>query len=152
MQRIDGVSQLLGEGSRRWRVHLGRAFAVQRLMRPLVVALLAKSVEAFLLLQRMLSCRSRGFGLQCPMHPLVLAVLLRVPRIDAFVHNPQSHPPHGQPREPVQPLRRKRRSIVRPYEQRQPAAINSARYTVLGVPPGSASRAGETSVVRTREA
>jgi hypothetical protein len=65
-----------------------------------------EGVEARLLLQHISGCRFRRFALQCQMHPLVPAVLLRMPGFDPLHLNPEAQPPHRQLAEAVQRMGR----------------------------------------------
>src|SRR6516225_4740756 len=73
-------------------------FFLPRQMRPqrvrtLVVEDLEELVEAGLLLQKISTGWLGGFFLQGEMHAFVPAVLLRMPRLDAFNANAQAEPP-----------------------------------------------------------
>lgn len=65
-------------------------------MRPLVVILAAETIKTLLLLHQ---CSTRwpcSFGLERPVHPLVLSVLLRVSEFDALRTNSKADPPHRE--------------------------------------------------------
>jgi hypothetical protein len=56
-------------------------------MRPIPVVAIDEGIEARLLLQDIRGRRFGGFELQRPRHPLVPAVLLGMPRLDALDPN-----------------------------------------------------------------
>src|SRR5688572_21590694 len=91
----------------------------EKLVRPLVVVLLAKPVESSLLGQEVGARRTNGTLLQRLVHALVRAVLLRVRRQDALVLNAQTEPPHVERREAVQRRRREGDAVVGPHRPRQ---------------------------------
>ena len=59
-------------------------------MRPLMVVALDEGIEARLLVQKVGRGRLGGFGLQRQMHPLVAAVLLGMPGLDALDVDPEA--------------------------------------------------------------
>src|SRR5262249_29445176 len=91
---VDVRQPLVGTCGR--LIDLRRALHVQGLVRPLVVEDLDEFVEPSLLLQEIGSSRFGGFFLQGQMHAFMAAVLLGMPRFDAFDANPQAEPPHRE--------------------------------------------------------
>ena len=83
----------------RWSPHLGWHLVSQRLVRTHLVELIAKCVQLFPLASQIGSWGTRRLGLHRAMHALVAAILLRFPRLDPIVSNPQLDPPHTQCRE-----------------------------------------------------
>ena len=77
-------------------INLGRTFHIQSFMRTLVVEDVEEAIKAGLLLQKVGSGRLGGFLFQGEMHAFVPAVLLRMPRLDAFNANAQAEPPDRQ--------------------------------------------------------
>ena len=57
-------------------------------MRPFVIRLVQEGVELGLLLQDVGARRASGFFLQSEMHAFVTAILLWMPRLDAFDADP----------------------------------------------------------------
>jgi len=100
-------------------------------MRPLLVVALDEGVEAGLLLQHVGRGWLGGFLLQGEMHPLVAAVLLRLPGVDALDLNPQPEPPDRELAEPVDRMRRREgHAIVGPDDLREPNSWNVRSKTV----------------------
>src|SRR5215471_10592770 len=93
VQRVVELGRGVGQAALRGLVHLGRAFHLQGFVWPLLVELLSERVEAILLLQHVRSGWTSGLGLQRPVHSLMLAVLLRMPWLDALVSDAEAHPP-----------------------------------------------------------
>ncbi len=83
VKRIVQLAQPL-IGSRGPRIQLRRHLHPQGLMRPFLVEPLEEIIEAGLLLQEVGRGGLGRFGLQRQMHPLVPAVLLGMPGLDAF--------------------------------------------------------------------
>ena len=71
-----------------WHLH------IQRLVGPDIVVVVDEVIESCLLLQEILCCRFGGLDLQCQMHALVTAVLLRMTGLDALDVDAESQPPH----------------------------------------------------------
>src|SRR5688500_7442343 len=90
--------QPLREGPRRGLVQGCRSLALQRSMRALLVVDLEEGVELPLLSCQVAGRRLRGAVLESLVHPFVPAILSGLSRLDADRVNPQSDPPHGQPR------------------------------------------------------
>ncbi len=68
-------------------------------MRSLAVELGYEVIELRLLLGEVLTRWLGGLQLQCQVHALMPAILLRIARFDPFNANPQPQPPHRQLRE-----------------------------------------------------
>ena len=62
-------------------------------MRPFSIELSYEGIEAVLLLQTVEARRAGCFLLECEVHALVPAVLLRMARFDAFDRNAEPEPP-----------------------------------------------------------
>src|SRR5436189_1915970 len=92
---------------RRWRL-------LQRLVRPLLVVVPAEQIEARLLLARIRRGGLGGLRLQCSVHALVPAVVLRARRRDVARLHPELQPPNRQRREPAGTRRTEWRSVVGP--------------------------------------
>jgi len=65
-------------------------------VRAFVVVAVEELIEAFLLLEQVLRGRLGGFLLQGQVHPLVAAVSLRMPGLDALDRDAQAQPPYGE--------------------------------------------------------
>ncbi len=105
-------------GPTRWFIHFRRTFHCQCFMRPLLIKLLSPHIQSFLL-------RRGGFEFHTnvPMHPLVPAVVLRMPGPSTLQIDAQCHPPRRQPAQSHHPLHmRKGYSVV---------TSNGSRQTVL---------------------
>ena len=87
---------------------------VQALMRALVIEHVAKVIESALLCAK--GCRRRFCRvlLQCAMHPLMAAVLLRSACLNALMHDPELHPAERKLRKSHEPRARERRAVVGP--------------------------------------
>jgi hypothetical protein len=94
-------------------------------MRALLVVDDAEAIEGALLGAQVALGRPRRGGFECPMHPLVGAVLLGAGGKDPLVLNAQAHPPYVELREPVDPGGRERDSLSvrmalgRPYSRKR---------------------------------
>ena len=77
-------------------IEFGGIAHLERLMRPLVIEAVDELIEAFLLLQQVVRGRFSGFLLQGQVHPLMAAVLLRTPGLDALDRDAQAQPPDGK--------------------------------------------------------
>ena len=100
-----------------------RSFVTPRL------TVLAKLLEGALL-QAPDPARRMGRGLlEDPMQSFMPPILLRVPGLNPFRPDPQANPPHGQPRQPTQSHRGKRRPIVTPNRRGSPNSRNAATNT-----------------------
>src|SRR5271157_3488248 len=106
---------------------IGRRVAVQRLMRPLAVVDARELIKALLLLGDVARWRRGGFGFQCPVHPLVPPILLRLARLNPLRDNAQFHPPHAQPAQASDAGGCKRRPVVAAHPLRQPVAPEHLR-------------------------
>lgn len=71
----------------------------QTLVRSLFVVVDAETVKEFLLRLPVRRRRMSDCLLEGAVHPFVAAVLLRLPRLDAFRQNAQSNPPRKQARQ-----------------------------------------------------
>src|SRR5271156_6372169 len=78
--------------SRRTVVASGRCLLRHRLMRALLVELLAESIKSLLLCSPVGRWRFRRLGLQRPMHALVTPILLRMTWLDPLRRDAQLHP------------------------------------------------------------
>src|SRR5262245_27033427 len=87
--RIVGRWQPGGQWPGRRGVAGGRRLLAERLVRPLLVELVAEAVEAPLLGGVVPARRSGGLGLERPVHSLMAAVLLGATRLDALVGDAQ---------------------------------------------------------------
>ena len=67
-----------------------------------VVVVSDERIEAGLLLEDVRRCGLGGFGLECAMHALVPAVLLRVAGGDPFDPDPETQPPHRELAEAIE--------------------------------------------------
>ena len=115
----------------------------------LVVEALDEGIEPRLLLQHVAGGRLRGFLLQCQMHPLVPAVLLRLALGDALDLNPEPEPPHGQFTEPVDRLGgRERDAVVGPIPCSSPNSLNVRSKTVKANRSGVVDSASHVSRCR----
>src|SRR6266852_6809633 len=76
-----------------------RRLLIERLMRALVVELLAEDVEAALLRRQAPRRRPCGLGLQGPVHPFMPAVLVRAPGLDELRQDAEAHPPRRELRQ-----------------------------------------------------
>src|SRR5258707_632006 len=117
---VPGLLGLVGIGSRRWPVAACRRHLAERFVRPMVVEIIAETVEAGLLLGRRGGGRARGLRLERGMHALVTAILLRRAGLDALQTNAQLDP---MPRKPSQTAgtgaRGKRGAVVAAHRARQ---------------------------------
>src|SRR5439155_7752127 len=80
--RVLERRQPVGHRPRRGRVTRGRRLLVERLVRALVIELLAKDVELALLRRQTPGRRPGRLGLQRAMHPFMAPVLGRPARLD----------------------------------------------------------------------
>lgn len=71
-------------------------------MRAFHIEFVDEAVETDLVLQHVHLGRARGLLLECEVHALVLAVLLRVARPDAFDGNTEPQPPDGEFRQIIE--------------------------------------------------
>jgi len=90
-----------------------------------------ESVESLLLLEQVVRSRSRRFGLERAVHALVCAVLLRVPRVDPMVSDPEPLPPDGQSRQAKQARRCERCAVVRQNSDRESVLAEDELHTRL---------------------
>src|SRR5437762_14175426 len=81
---------------RRGRVTRGWRLLVERLVRALVIELLAKDVELALLRRKTPGRRPGRLCLQRAMHSFMAPVLRRPARLDQLGENAQAHPPRRQ--------------------------------------------------------
>ena len=72
------------------------AFPANGLVRALTVELPAEAVEAALLGAAGGCRRARRFGLQCPMHPFMAAILLGLARFDQLRPDAEADEPSGE--------------------------------------------------------
>src|ERR1700682_1568397 len=86
MERIGQLRQTL-VGPSGGAVELHGALHAESLVRPFSIEFLNESVETFLLLQAVGAWRTGCFLLECEMHTLVAAVLLRMAGLDTFDRN-----------------------------------------------------------------
>ena len=108
-----------GHRPRRRGVHVQRRAHVERLMWTLVVVAPSESVECGLLRAYGRSRRFRGFVLQCPVEAFVPPVLLRMPGLNEDWLDTQTQQPNAEAREPAQPTRPERRTVVAEHRTRQ---------------------------------
>src|SRR5258707_616768 len=94
---VPGLLGLVGIGSRRWPVAACRRHLAERFVRPMVVEIIAETVEAGLLLGRRGGGRARGLRLERGMHALVTAILLPRAGLDALPTDAQLEPMHRKP-------------------------------------------------------
>src|SRR4029077_6305850 len=73
---VPGRFDAIGVAPRRRRVTAGRGRLAERLVRPVVVEVLAEAIEPRLLLDRIVGRRPRGLGLEGAMHAFVAGGLL----------------------------------------------------------------------------
>ncbi len=111
----------------------GRGAPVERLMRALMVELLADVVELLLLCAPGGAGRSGGVGLQRAMQALVATVLVRFTGFDDRRQDAQADPPCGQPGEPGQGVGGERHAIVRADTLGQAACFEHAREDWFGL-------------------
>src|SRR2546425_3120568 len=86
--------------------------AVEKLMGPLVVVLLAEALEGPLLRRERGAWGANGPALQRLVHALVGAILLRMGGQNPLVLNAQAQPPHVERRESMQRRRCERHTVV----------------------------------------
>src|SRR5216684_2414299 len=99
-------------GARRGRVNRRRRYLAQRLMRPLVIELVAEVIEALLLGSERGGRRLGGFCLEGLVHAFMPPVLLGLARHNAHWGDAQLDPPHRQPAQAAGGQRGERRSII----------------------------------------
>src|SRR2546425_8686182 len=88
--------------ARRWRIARGRRLLVERLMRPLVVELLAKDIEASLLRGKTARRRTCRLRLQRAVHTFMPAVLCRLAGLDELRQDAEPDPPRRELRQASQ--------------------------------------------------
>src|SRR6266852_9081752 len=110
----------IGIRSPRSRIVACRRGLVERLVRPVVIVLIAKTVKAILLLPGTRRRRLRGLLLECAMHAFVPSILLRSAWLDALQLDAELHPHDRQPAQASCPSRGKGRPVVRADRPRQP--------------------------------
>ena len=121
---------------RRLRVELGRWHLADRLVRPLVVVLVAEAVEGRLLGLEARRRRSRRLCLQRAVHPLVAAILLRMAGLDEDRLDAELDPPDRQPRQPSRRRRTgERRAAIGQDRPRQPVGRKGLLEDRPGVRP-----------------
>src|SRR6202011_5762184 len=108
---IDRILKTRRIAQQRCRVTLLRRGLTQGFMRALAIELLAKTLEARLLLRQVGGRRSGGFGPQRLVHPLMASVLLRLARLDALRRDAELDPPYPEPTQPTRAERGKRRRV-----------------------------------------
>src|SRR6185312_5706251 len=96
---VPGVFDLGGIGPGRAAIAAGRWHLAERLVRTVVVEVVAEAIEACLLLGGRVGGRPRGLGLEGAVHALMPAVLLRLARVDALETDAELDPVHGKPRQ-----------------------------------------------------
>src|SRR5580693_3103615 len=120
---VPRLLDLIGIGPRRRPVMARRRHLAERLVRPIIVEVVAKTVKPHLLLGRRGGRRARGLRLEGGVHALVPAILLRRARLDPLQANAEFDPMHRQPGQAARAAARgKRRAIV---------AADGARQTQL---------------------
>src|SRR5262245_55704654 len=97
---VPRIYQARRQSTSRWLPMCSRRRLLERLMRTLLVVVLAEAVEPPLLLGRRCSCRLRRLCLQCTVHALVTTVVLRARWRDVARLDAELQPPHRQCRAP----------------------------------------------------
>jgi hypothetical protein len=83
--------------SQRRTVELRRLDLTESFVGPLVIVFMFEGVEDALLGSEARSRRPSGFRFQCPVHPLVSAILFRVAWQDSLGKNSELNPPNCKP-------------------------------------------------------
>src|SRR5579883_325269 len=96
---VPGLFEFGRIGPRRGTIAAGRRDLAERLVRTVVVVVVAEAVEAGLLLGERGGGRLRGLLLEGAMHALVPAVLLRRAGVDALEPDAELDPVHREPSE-----------------------------------------------------
>src|SRR5216684_2283294 len=112
---VAGIERILQAGrigARRGRVNRRRRYLAQRLMRPLVIELVAEVIEAPLLGSERGGRRLGGFCLEGLVHAFMPPVLLGLARHNAHWGDAQLEPPHRQPAQAAGGQRGERRTII----------------------------------------
>src|SRR5215510_1369142 len=91
-----------------------------------MVVLLDEAVEALLLLQQCRGGRAGRLGLEDPVHPFVLPVLLRMRRLYALGPDTQTQPTNRESAETEHALARERHAVVGADDLRQAVASESS--------------------------
>src|SRR4051812_20015002 len=133
VQRIRRLRKVVWHPALRRLMRLGGCFQPERLVWPHLVELPTELVKTLLLLQGVRAGRSRGFRLERPVHPLMLAVLLRVGRLCSLMRDAQSQPPGRQPGQSGQARRRERGAIVAADDPRQAMLIEDLVEGLAGL-------------------
>src|SRR5215475_9989597 len=83
---MEGIAEVwqAAIGTRRCDIDIGRTLHTQGFMRSFTIEFVNEVIELFLLLQCVHRWWSRGLLLECEMHSLVAAVLLRMSRLDVL--------------------------------------------------------------------
>src|SRR5216684_5218393 len=121
---VAGIERILQAGrigARRGRVNRRRRYLAQRLMRPLVIELVAEVIEALLLGSERGGRRLGGFCLEGLVHAFMPPVLLGLARHNAHWGDAQLDPPHRQPAQAAGGQRGERRTIIGEQHLRQAA-------------------------------
>src|SRR5215468_9711425 len=90
--------------TRRCDIDIGGTLHSQGFMRSFAIEFVNEVIELFLLLQRVHGWWAGGLLLECEMHSLMAAFLLRMSRLDALDLNAEPEPPHRQLRQIEQPV------------------------------------------------
>src|SRR5579871_902427 len=90
VRAIGNIAARLDERPGRRAIELGRLALAQRLVRPLMVELVAESIETALLVGNVGRGRPAGLGLEGAVHALMAAILLRLAR--PYPLEPDAHP------------------------------------------------------------
>jgi hypothetical protein len=88
---------------------------------------LPEPIEADLLRLQIGARRSRGLGLEGPVHPLVAAVLLRGGRFDQLGADAEPNPPHRQRGQASERGRREGHAVVGPNHVGQAVLLKEAQ-------------------------
>lgn len=127
MARVFQRRECGRQGPKRRRVVRGRRVLVECLVWPVVVVLLAKSIEAPLLRRQVPTGRPRRLGFQRAVHALMPTVLLRRRGRDQLGQNPEADPPDRQGRESAHGRRRERDAVVGAHDPRQAILAKEAQ-------------------------
>src|SRR5271167_2577981 len=120
---VPGLLNLIGIGSRRGPIAARGRHLAERLVRAIVVEIVAEAVEARLLFGRRGGRWTRGLRLERGMHALVTPILLRRAGLDALQTNAQLDPVHRKPGQTARAGARGKRGAV--------VAADRARQTQL---------------------
>jgi hypothetical protein len=111
----------------------GGCVQVERLMRTLMVKLVAEVVDLLLLCAKGSARRAGGFGFEGAMPALVAAVLVRFAGLDDRREDAQAHPPRGPLGQPGQGVGSERPAVVGADTLWQAACFEHAREHRFGL-------------------